>query len=178
MATLTYDSPLPDQNTIRNTQQFPITTASQLYIGELVMLTSGALVALAAASGTVCLGYVVEPGVPGGDPNMDAITAPNAIAVGNTALSVGVIPTAVVQTGESIINSVTLTIAGTLAGTVADVGKTLYAGAASANIADASTTQTSTDAKLGHIAGFVSKPTSTTAVYNIALLSFTERNGA
>lgn len=177
MATLTYDLPLQYANDIRNTQSFIITNGLQVYIGELVMITSGLLAAQAAGSGTICAGFVVGPGTPGGDPNVDAITAGLSIAVGNTTLAAGAQPEAIVEMGAVVLRQVTLTIAGSLAGTVADVGVTLYAASGSANIADAVTTQTSTDKPLGKIERFWVKPSSTTATYDIQLLSFTERGG-
>lgn len=176
MADQTVDTPLKQSGLIRASKAFVIKNALQLYVGQLVMLASGYLDKHVAAA-TICAGVVKGPGVPGNNPVMDgfSFTPPmKMIAPGNTGAAAGNQPKAIVEQGEFILEDQSLTVAGTLAGTIADVGTVLYAGNASSNLADLSTTQTSSDKPIGVIVAFKSA-SGGSAVYDIRFFSYEAR---
>ena len=171
------------QNEVKDPFPYVISNGVQLYIGQLVKLTSGYLVKHApTAAANPCEGVVIGPGKPGDDPNIDGNTVNangrlNALAPGNTGGATGTAPKAVVERGSFVIDNLALTLAnGTLAGTIADVGKNVYAKSASSNLADLTDTITSSDHPIGRIVGFVSA-TATIATYNVRIFSLEERMG-
>jgi hypothetical protein len=152
----------------------------QLFLGQLVMLSGGDLNKQVAGSATVCVGVVIEGGTPGSDPNLDgnALNANgsyNAVAKGNTTLAAGNQPKAIVERGRVTYKDVTLQIQGTLAGTEADKGTVMFAGAASSNLQDLSSTQTSSDKPFGVIAAFKGLGAAGYAIYDVTAFSYTER---
>ena len=178
MADPTKDTIFGTANLKRDSKAYVIKNALQLYVGQLAKLTSGYLDKHAAGANTVCLGVVVGPGVPGNNLVLDgfALGSPpvKQIAPGNTSAAAGNEPKAIVERGDQTIKDLVLTVAGTLAGTIADVGTVLYAGAGSSNLADLSTTQTSSDKPLGEIVAFKSA-SGGSATYDVLIYSYEAR---
>ena len=178
MAALTYDHPLQYNNlSVRDTIAFVTKNGVQVYVGDLVELLGGYIQLHVAGSATCIVGIADRGGVPGSNPAMDGFNLATLpiplIAPGNASTAAaGNANKVVVETGRVIARQVTLAVAGTLAGTIADVGAKLYC--ATSNIADASTTQPSTDKPLGKIVNFYSA-SGGNAVYDIEVMSYTDR---
>lgn len=186
MAALTYDHPLQYDNlSVRDTIPYVIANGIQIYVGDLVdqHVTAGEVQPHVAGSGTVITGIVDRGGVPGSNPILDGYTlgsgigpgAGPSIAPGNVAsAAAGNANKAVIETGRLIVRAVTLAVAGSLTGTITDITVKLYC--ATSNIADSSSTQTSTDKPLGKVVNFLSyNAAAATAVYDIEVMSQTDR---
>jgi hypothetical protein len=179
MANLAADSKINFQGpSPRQTRSCVITNALQLYVGSLVILTSGYVAK--NVNGGLIIGVAISGGVPGSNPVLDGYALQTLpipmIAPGNVSTApTGAANQVIVEQGAFTWQQVTLTIAGTLAGTIADVGTTLYGGNTD-NIADATTTQPGTDHPIGKISRFYTKPTATTATYDIDVLDHESRS--
>lgn len=181
MANLTYDTEVAFSGLVRKTYPYVITNALQLYTGQLLMLTTGLAARLAPAAGTVCIGVGVAGGVPGSNPVLDGFNLQvqpiPSIGPGNvTTAASGNANEVIVEQGEFTANRVRLAVAGTLVGTVADVGKALFA--ATSNLADLSTTQILTDKQIGEVSKFYPGSLSGGfATYDVLVYSYEARKG-
>lgn len=186
MAALTYDHPLQYDNlSVRDTIPYVILNGSQIYVGDLVdqHTTAGEVCPHVAGAATCITGIASHGGVPGSNPILDGFSLGSGIGPGaGPSIGPGNVGTAaagnankcVVDTGRLIVRAVTLAVAGTLTGAITDIGMKLFC--ATSNIADSSTTQTSTDKALGKIANFLSyNAAASTAVYDIEVMSQTDR---
>jgi len=180
MAALTQDTPMEIAGLLRKQVPFIISNGVQLYVGGLVEIVSGYATAFAADAGLV-QGFAVQGGVPGSNPVLDGFNLQDLpipmIAPGNASTApTGGANRVVVEQGEFTAKRVTLAVAGTLAGTQADVGKVLYA--VTDNIEDAVTTQPGTDKPLGEITFFYPGTSSGGfAVYDVLVYSLEARRG-
>lgn len=180
MAALAQDTPMEIAGLLRKQVPTLISNGVQLYVGSLVEDSSGYATAFAANAGFVG-GFAVEGGNPGSNPVLDGYNLQSLpiplIAPGNASTApTGGANRVVVEKGEFTAKRVTLAVAGTLAGTQADVGKILYA--VTDNIADAVTTQPGTDKPLGEITWFYPGTSSGgVAVYDILVYSVEARRG-
>lgn len=179
MADLTYDTSLQFSGLIRKSMPYVITNGLQIYTGQILKLTSGLAALQAAGAGTIVAGIAVAPGVPGGNPvldgfNLQSLPIPQ-IAPGNVSTArAGNANAVVIEQGEFTLKRQQLAVAGTLAGTNADVGKVLYA--PDSNVADLSTTQTSTDKPFGEISAFYAGTSSGGfAYYDVLVYSYEAR---
>lgn len=161
----------------RQTKPFIIANAAQLYVGSLLKIASGFITNF--ATGATVFGVAVAGGVPGSNPVMDGFDLQSLpllmIGPGNaSSAAAGNANQAIVEQGAFTWEQVTLAVAGSLAGSQADVGVTLYAG--SDNIEDSLTTQPGSDKPLGQISRFYSTAT-TTAIYDIFVFDYESRLG-
>lgn len=176
MANLTADTPSFEYSGIlRKDIPFVITNGVQIYVGAIVKEASGYVTNF--ATGSTVLGLAVGPGVPGGNPVLDGFTLTSLpipqIAPGNASTAAaGNANQVVVATGEMTIKRLSLTVAGTLAGTQADVGTLLYA--ADDNLADLTTTQPGSDKPFGEITAFYSA-SGGSATYDVLMYSYEAR---
>jgi len=184
VADLTYDNPSGLKSSggalLREEIPYIIQDGLQLYVGMLGKLSSGQLVKMASGGGktTPCVGIIVGPGVPGSNPVMDGFalgTLPiPTIAKGNvSSAAAGNANRAIVNTGEFVLEQVTLTLTGSMAGSGADVGIALYA--STSNPADLTSVQPGSDPVIGEIKEFLSKPSGTTAIYHVLVYSLEAR---
>lgn len=179
MANITYDKPNEYAGPIVKQIPYVISNGVQLYVGQILMLTSGYALKNAAGSATVSVGIAVCGGIPGSNPVMDGFTLTTLpipmIAPGNaSSAATGNANQVVVETGEVTIKRLSLTVAGTLAGTQADVGTLLYP--PTANMADLQTTQTSSEKPAGRITAFYSA-SGGSAYYDVLWFSYEARLG-
>jgi hypothetical protein len=169
----------------RDPRPYIIKNATQIYVWGLTDVVSGVAQPHVAGSGTCIAGVAVGPGVPGNSPVLDGFTFPIGPSGGSSAIPLGNVTTAaagaanqvIIECGSQIVKAVTLTVTGGLNGTYTnDVGVELYC--ATSNIADASTTQTSTDKALGRVYQWLSyNSTAGTGVYDIAVIDYQTRQG-
>ena len=179
MAAITADTVLSCQGKVRKQGSFIIKDGVQLYVGGICKFTSGYADIQVAAASTIVAGIAVGPGNPGNNLVLDGFTLTSLpvpmIAKGNQAsAAAGNENRVILEQGELTLRDVKIAIAGNLNGNAGDVGQVLYA--PTSNVADLTTTQTSTDKPFGEVAAY--KATSgSTGTYDVLVYSYEARRG-